>query len=124
MLGVPTVAQSVRSMLGAGMQVLSLPLNSGLRILCCHSCSLCHEYSSDLILGQGAPCATGRPKKKKKFKISFSHHLHLTPFQLLHIVSCISFLFVKSITFPNYKLKLWMKYYLGHKCDPPASFLI
>ena len=46
----------------AGTQVQSLAQHSGLRIWCCHSCSLGHNCSSYLIPGQGTP-------KKKKDEI-------------------------------------------------------
>ena len=48
------------------MQVRSPAQPSGLRIHHCHSCGLGHNCHLNLIPGQGAPYAMGRPKKKKK----------------------------------------------------------
>lgn len=39
----------------------------------CGSCSLGHECISDLISGQGAPYASGGPKKKKKYLLVHGH---------------------------------------------------
>ena len=47
-----------------GMQVRSPAKHSGLRILCCHSCSLGNNYSSDLIPGLGMPVLQGGQKRK------------------------------------------------------------
>ena len=41
---------------------------SGLRIRCCHSCSLGCNCGSDLIPGLGTPYAKGQPKKRKRKK--------------------------------------------------------
>ena len=47
------------------MQVQSLALLSGLRIWCCHSCSLGCSCDLDQIPGPGTPHATWQPKKEK-----------------------------------------------------------
>ena len=52
-----------------GTQVQSRAQQSGLRIWHCLSCSLVHNYGSDLSPGQGNPYAVGWPKMKKKKKI-------------------------------------------------------
>ena len=65
--GVPAVAQRDWQPLGsAGTQVRSPAWHGGLRIWRCHSGSLAHTCSSDLIPGWGTPCALGRPTKKKE----------------------------------------------------------
>ena len=67
MLRVPTVVQEDRWYLGTtGTQVQSLAQHSGLGIGHCHSCGLGSSYSSDLILGPGAPYTAGWPKKGGK----------------------------------------------------------
>ena len=49
-----------------GTWVQSLAQNSGLRIHCCHRCSLVCSCGLDLIPGPGTPYAMGRPKTKNK----------------------------------------------------------
>ena len=75
-MGAPAVAQGDRQCLGcAGTQVPSPAWHSGLRIQHCHSCSLGHDYGSDLILGLGTPYAMGWPKKKgqkKRIQLCFT----------------------------------------------------
>ena len=72
--GVPAVTQQDQWCLESpGTQVLSLARHRGLRIQRCHSFSLGHNCSSDLILGPGIPYAAGWPKKKKKKICVLSH---------------------------------------------------
>ena len=49
-----------------GTQVRYLSWCSGLRLWCCHSCSLGHNHISDLIAGLETPYAVGPPRKKKR----------------------------------------------------------
>ena len=51
-----------------GMQDRSPAEHSRLKLLCFHSCSLGHSFSSELIPGLGIPYAVGRPKEKNKIK--------------------------------------------------------
>ena len=74
--GVPTVAQQDQWHLGSTrILVQSLALHSGLKIWHCCSCSLVHNYNSDLIPGLVTPYAVGEPKKRKKEKRIFSNHI-------------------------------------------------
>ena len=67
--GFPAVAQRDLWHLGSDeMQIRSLTGYSGLRIRCCHSLGLGHNWGSDLITGLGIPYAMGWPKKGKKKK--------------------------------------------------------
>ena len=50
----------------AGMEVQSLAWHGGLKTQCCCSCSIGHNYGSDLIFGLGTPYAKRQPKKNKK----------------------------------------------------------
>ena len=55
------------------MQVQSLAQHSGLRIWCCHSCSLGHSCGSNLIPGLGTPYALGGGQKRKKREEILTH---------------------------------------------------
>ena len=69
-LGVPTVLQQDRQHFwSAGRQVWSLVPARGLRIWHRCTCSLGHNFSSDLIPGPETPYAMGEPKRKIKRKI-------------------------------------------------------
>ena len=54
-----------------GTQGPSLAKPSGLRIPCCHSCSISCNCGLDPIPGPGTPYAEGWPKKKKNNKKFF-----------------------------------------------------
>ena len=52
----------------AGMQVESPAQHSGLRIRCCHSCSLGRNYGSDMLPGSGTSYTQVQPTKKQANK--------------------------------------------------------
>ena len=61
------MVQQDRQHLGsAGVQVQPPAWHSGLRIHCCHSCTLGCDYGLDLFPGPGTPYATGWPKMKER----------------------------------------------------------
>lgn len=62
----PVAQQDWRRLGSDGGQVWSPAQHNGLSIQSCHSCSLDHNFGSDLIPGLGTPYASGLPKKKKK----------------------------------------------------------
>ena len=62
------VQRDQRCLGSAGTQVQPLAQPRGLRILCCHSCSLGHNCNSDQIPGLVIPYAKGWPEIKKKQK--------------------------------------------------------
>ena len=69
-LGVPAVTQhDWWNLCCSRTQVPSPVWHGGLRIWCCHSCSISCNCGLDLIPGLGTPCADGWPKKKKKKKL-------------------------------------------------------
>ena len=65
------VQQDWRYLWSAGTQIRSLAQLSGLRIWRCHSCSIGHNCSSDLICSLGTPCAEAQAKKKKMLVLEF-----------------------------------------------------
>ena len=65
--GVPAVAQwDLWRLWSAGMQVRSRAQHSGLRVRCCHSCSVGHNCSPDLIPGLETPYSSGQQKNNNK----------------------------------------------------------